>query len=96
MNRYLVVALLLLCSVALSECGCYKNWSRCTPQTKFWTGILWKNCPDYCRQCKGRAGGKCVKVYNKQCSGGYQCQCTGGSVQKSKNPLVIATCKLGL
>ncbi|EPB70741.1 hypothetical protein ANCCEY_10170 [Ancylostoma ceylanicum] len=80
MNRYLVVALLLLCSVALSECGCYKNWSRCTPQTKFWTGILWKNCPDYCRQCKGRAGGKC----------------TGGSVQKSKNPLVIATCKLGL
>ncbi|KIH53905.1 hypothetical protein ANCDUO_15952 [Ancylostoma duodenale] len=131
MNSCLVVTLLLLCSAALSECGCYENWSRCTPQTAvscfrhvlfkfffragiclmdgplldakhcFLTGILWRNCPDYCRQCKGRDRGNCVKVFNKQCSGGYQCwlvicRCSGRSVPKSKVPIVVATCKLGL
>ncbi|RCN43301.1 hypothetical protein ANCCAN_10715 [Ancylostoma caninum] len=96
MHRYFVAALLLLCSVALSECGCYKNWSRCTPQTSAGTGIFWKSCPEYCRQCKGRSGGSCVKVYNRQCSGGYQCQCSGGSVPRSTNPAVRASCWLGL
>ncbi|EYB89211.1 hypothetical protein Y032_0234g3129 [Ancylostoma ceylanicum] len=62
----------------------------------FATGILWKSCPDYCRQCKGKSGGSCVKVYNKVCSGGYQCKCSGRSVSASKNPIVKATCRLGL
>ncbi|KIH43895.1 hypothetical protein ANCDUO_26092 [Ancylostoma duodenale] len=74
MNRYLVIALLLLCSVALSECNCYENWSRCTPYTEVWADILWKNCSEYCRKCIGKAGGSCVQVHNKECSGGYQCQ----------------------
>ncbi|KHJ93924.1 hypothetical protein OESDEN_06155, partial [Oesophagostomum dentatum] len=62
----------------------------------FWTGILWKSCPEYCRKCKGGTTGACERVYNKQCSGGYQCICHGGNCGKSKNPLVIATCALGL
>ncbi|KHJ93923.1 hypothetical protein OESDEN_06154 [Oesophagostomum dentatum] len=96
MNHFVLIAL-IVCAVALfAEAGCYKNWSRCTPQTAFWTGILWKSCPDFCRQCRGRASGSCVKVYNRACSGGYQCQCHGRSIKKSTNPLVIATCALGL
>ncbi|KAK6737164.1 hypothetical protein RB195_019700 [Necator americanus] len=93
---YQVAAILFICLIGLSESGCYDNWSRCTPQTKFATGILWKDCPDYCRQCKGRTSGSCVKVHNKACSGGYQCQCSGGTRPKSTNPVIVATCKLGL
>ncbi|EYB93642.1 hypothetical protein Y032_0180g804 [Ancylostoma ceylanicum] len=63
---------------------------------QFWTGILWKSCEDYCEKCKGKATGNCEPVENKECSGGYQCQCSGKDVDKSDNWLVIATCKLGL
>ncbi|CAJ0595266.1 unnamed protein product [Cylicocyclus nassatus] len=96
MNSFTLFLPLLLSLFIHSECGCYENWSRCTPQTAFATGILWKSCADYCRKCKGRLSGHCVKVYNKECSGGYQCQCIGGSRAKSKNPLDIATCAFGL
>ncbi|CAJ0595298.1 unnamed protein product [Cylicocyclus nassatus] len=96
MNGVLLSLLLLLFLTRQSECGCYKNWSRCTPQTKFATGKLWKTCAEYCQKCKGRSSGKCVPVKNKVCSGGYQCQCTGGARSKSKNFLDVITCKLGL
>ncbi|XGW24296.1 hypothetical protein V3C99_006022 [Haemonchus contortus] len=80
----------------MAKSNCYDNWSRCTPQTKFLTGIMWKNCPDYCKKCKGQPVGRCVRVFNRKCSGGYQCQCFGPVGRKSKNPIEIATCKLGL
>ncbi|KHJ90669.1 hypothetical protein OESDEN_09484 [Oesophagostomum dentatum] len=73
MNHFLLIAL-IVCATAVSvEAGCFENWSRCTPQTAFLTGILWKTCEDRCRLCLGKETGKCVKVYNKTCSGGYQC-----------------------
>ncbi|KHJ97768.1 hypothetical protein OESDEN_02258 [Oesophagostomum dentatum] len=96
MNHLLLALLLILSVVTLTKCNCYDNWSRCTPQTAFATGILWKSCSEYCQKCKGRSGGRCVKVHNRECSGGYQCQCTGGTRSKSKNPLDIATCRFGL
>ncbi|CAJ0573997.1 unnamed protein product, partial [Mesorhabditis spiculigera] len=95
--KKLILALLAFCAVfAYAEANCYDNWSRCTPQTSFGTGILWKSCPDYCRRCKGKSNGRCVEVHNKECSGGYQCQCSGADVGIDQNPLVVATCKLGL
>ncbi|EPB76634.1 hypothetical protein ANCCEY_04264 [Ancylostoma ceylanicum] len=96
MNCLLASGLLLVSMIALVDCDCYENWSRCTPKTYFWTGILWKSCEDYCEKCKGKATGNCEPVENKECSGGYQCQCSGKDVDKSDNWLVIATCKLGL
>ncbi|GMS87586.1 hypothetical protein PENTCL1PPCAC_9761, partial [Pristionchus entomophagus] len=88
------LVLLSLLAVTVLSGKCYDNWSRCTPQTAFATGILWKDCPDYCRQCKGRASGSCLKVQGKPCSGGYQCH--GGNVKPSESPIVKATCALGL
>ncbi|KAK6049572.1 hypothetical protein COOONC_12923 [Cooperia oncophora] len=96
MNRWLIALLLVVLNIEMYECNCYDNWSRCTPQTKFATGILWKDCPDYCKKCKGQPSGQCVRVHNKVCSGGYQCHCSGPVGKKSTNPLDIATCKLGL
>ncbi|KHJ97769.1 hypothetical protein OESDEN_02259 [Oesophagostomum dentatum] len=97
MNHLFIAPLLALSVVTFVQCrNCYDNWSRCTPQTAFATGILWKSCTEYCRKCKGRMGGHCVKVHNRECSGGYQCQCTGGQHPVSRNRLDIATCRLGL
>ncbi|PIO76669.1 hypothetical protein TELCIR_01265 [Teladorsagia circumcincta] len=96
MNRWLAILLLALLTVETVDCNCYDNWSRCTPQTSSMTGIMWKSCPEYCQKCKGQPMGSCVRVYNKHCSGGYQCHCSGPVGRKSSNPLDIATCKLGL
>ncbi|GMR56354.1 hypothetical protein PMAYCL1PPCAC_26549 [Pristionchus mayeri] len=96
MQPLLLLIILLSNSIILVSSNCYDNWSRCTPQTSFWTGILWKSCPVYCRRCKGRESGGCAKVKNKECSGGYQCRCKGGNVKPSDNWLVKQTCKLGL
>ncbi|CAJ0934716.1 unnamed protein product, partial [Mesorhabditis belari] len=96
MNSIFFGILLVTSFFSLTEANCYDNWSRCTPETSFWTGILWKDCPDYCRECQGRESGGCVRVENKECSGGYQCQCSGGNVDKSGNWIVMATCALGL
>ncbi|EYC44645.1 hypothetical protein Y032_0455g1771 [Ancylostoma ceylanicum] len=78
MNRFILLAIVFISSVSFTECitlrKCYDNWSRCTPQTKAATGPYWKSCPDFCRQCEGRAVGVCARVYNKPCSGGYQCR----------------------
>ncbi|KAK6044740.1 hypothetical protein COOONC_17755 [Cooperia oncophora] len=62
MNRWLIALLLVVLNIEMYECNCYDNWSRCTPQTKFATGILWKDCPDYCKKCKGQPSGQCVRV----------------------------------
>ncbi|KAK6056198.1 hypothetical protein COOONC_06298 [Cooperia oncophora] len=96
MNSWMVVLLLALLNVEMFECGCYKNWSRCTPQTKFLTGIMWKTCPEYCQKCKGQPTGKCVRVYNKVCSGGYMCKCFGPVGKKSTRPIDVKTCRYGL
>ncbi|KAF8383587.1 hypothetical protein PRIPAC_72729, partial [Pristionchus pacificus] len=93
-STFLPLFIISLLAATVISSNCYDNWSQCTPQTAFATGILWKSCPDYCRECKGRASGGCVKVQNKACSGGYQCN--GGSVKPSGNWIVKATCKLGL
>ncbi|CAJ0934646.1 unnamed protein product, partial [Mesorhabditis belari] len=82
--------------LVMSNANCYDNWSRCTPETAFATGILWKDCPEYCQKCNGKSTGKCEKVYNKECSGGYQCKCSGKDIGKSDNWLDKATCALGL
>ncbi|KAK5964595.1 hypothetical protein GCK32_020960, partial [Trichostrongylus colubriformis] len=77
MNRWLMSILLLALLNGVTTNvfkNCYDNWSRCTTQTSFGTGILWKSCPEYCQKCKGRATGECVQVFNQYCSGGYQCQ----------------------
>ncbi|CAJ0573944.1 unnamed protein product, partial [Mesorhabditis spiculigera] len=96
MNKLFLTLLAVFAIFALTEANCYDNWSRCTPQTSLGTGILWKSCPDYCKRCKGKASGGCVKVENKDCSGGYQCQCSGADVGADGNWIVKATCKLGL
>ncbi|CAJ0595302.1 unnamed protein product [Cylicocyclus nassatus] len=75
---------------------CYDNWSRCSPQTQVGNGYLWKPCEEYCQKCKGKATGSCEPVQNQMCSGGFQCQCKGGSYPKSTNPIDNVTCKLGL
>ncbi|KHJ94329.1 hypothetical protein OESDEN_05743 [Oesophagostomum dentatum] len=95
MNRFLIALLLAQVTIIVSK-NCFENWSRCTPETAFATGILWKSCPEYCQKCRGRADGECVQVYNRECSGGYQCQCKGGSYPKSTDAVDKATCKLGL
>ncbi|CAJ0595066.1 unnamed protein product [Cylicocyclus nassatus] len=75
---------------------CYKDWSRCTPATKFLSGSLWRTCEKRCQECLGREWGECVEVKAGPCSGGYQCQCKGGKVKNSNpNPNII-TCLLGL
>ncbi|CAJ0595297.1 unnamed protein product [Cylicocyclus nassatus] len=96
MNSFFLSLLLLLSLTLQSECKCYKDWKRCVPKYTFATGIIWKNCAVYCQKCKGRAGGHCEKVYKKECNGGFQCRCAGPDRPKSKNPVDIATCKLGL
>ncbi|CAJ0595300.1 unnamed protein product [Cylicocyclus nassatus] len=97
MNRFFLIAFLIFSTVTVTGSGvCYQNLNRCTPETAFATGIIWKNCADYCQKCKGRAGGHCEKMYTKECNGGYQCRCAGPDRPKSTNPLDIATCKLGL
>ncbi|KAK6010558.1 hypothetical protein OSTOST_24411, partial [Ostertagia ostertagi] len=90
MNRWLVALLLFLVTVDISECNCYDNWSRCTPATSFATGIMWKDCPEFCKKCKGQPTGKCTRVFNKHCSGAA----LGGVGEKSSNPLDIATASL--
>uniref|UniRef100_A0A1I7XPA5 Venom protein n=1 Tax=Heterorhabditis bacteriophora TaxID=37862 RepID=A0A1I7XPA5_HETBA len=96
MFRMTLLIFLIGALIGVAHCGCYRNWSRCTPQTMLGTGILWKSCPDYCRQCQGRESGSCVKVKGGACSGGYQCQCFGGRRAKSTDAIVSRTCKLGL
>ncbi|CAJ0595072.1 unnamed protein product [Cylicocyclus nassatus] len=93
-----VLSLIFICPSYAADplTTCYNDWSRCTPQTSFFTGILWKSCHDYCRKCKGREWGECVQVYNKFCSGGYQCHCKGGNIEKSTHPLDLISCALGL
>ncbi|XP_055330722.1 platelet glycoprotein Ib alpha chain-like [Paramacrobiotus metropolitanus] len=54
--------------------SCYDNWSRCTPATAAFTGILWKSCAEFCQKCKGKANGQCMP-YSGVCSGGYHCEC---------------------
>ncbi|CAJ0595082.1 unnamed protein product [Cylicocyclus nassatus] len=93
---FIVLSLIITCP-SYAAADCYENWSRCTPQTSAFTGVLWRSCADYCRQCKDRALGRCVPVDNKECSGGYQCRCQGERrIVKSKNLLVQLTCGLGL
>ncbi|CAJ0934739.1 unnamed protein product, partial [Mesorhabditis belari] len=97
MNAYLMSLLLSATVISQIEAStCYKNWSRCTPQTSFWTGILWKTCSEYCQKCGGRESGGCRRVNNKECSGGYQCQCSGRNIRKSSDWMTKITCKMGL
>ena len=58
---------------------CYETWSRCTRETKFFTGKIWLNCPDHCKKCKNRNGGACVEVPSScpLIKKAFQCQCTG-------------------
>ncbi|CAJ0595061.1 unnamed protein product [Cylicocyclus nassatus] len=102
MQTFLTILLILstaqfVCSNPFKEIyKCYKDWSRCTPATEIFTGVLWKDCEDRCRYCLGRESGECVEADGGICSGGYQCQCTGGGVEKSNNLLVKLTCLAGL
>ncbi|VDL74349.1 unnamed protein product [Nippostrongylus brasiliensis] len=75
---------------------CYTNSDVCVPTTKPSTGILWKDCSDYCVKCKGREHGKCHKVHTDGCDGGYHCKCLGKTEKKSEVLQVAATCRLGL
>ncbi|KAF8358968.1 hypothetical protein PRIPAC_93963 [Pristionchus pacificus] len=81
---------------AVTPNECYKNWSRCTPQTSAGTGILWKSCDFYCKMCKSRDGGNCVPIVNAPCSGGQKCECFGGNRDWNPNWAQRATCWAGL
>ncbi|PAV63473.1 hypothetical protein WR25_01427 [Diploscapter pachys] len=102
-----MIKLLVLLSlfIVLSQCAtsslhkssrCYNLQNVCVPQEEAVTGVKWKDCSDYCRNCKGMMGGECKRQNSDDCKNGYKCQCSGKPFPKTDNLKIAATCRLGL
>lgn len=98
--KCLIACVLLLTTLyavsAAKKSTCYSTPDICVPSVKPTTGIVWKDCSDYCVKCKGREHGKCHKVHTSDCKDGYRCGCLGKHVAKSEILQDAATCRLGL
>ncbi|GMT28203.1 hypothetical protein PFISCL1PPCAC_19500 [Pristionchus fissidentatus] len=75
--------------------NCYAVATKCVPSEKPSTGILWKDCSEFCRKCRGKDTGECAKSDTATCKGFY-CKCSGKRVDKTESLQEAATCRLGL